>query len=155
GARGRCARRARRVRRTVARLPGAARRRPIGRMNEMSMRMRTPSVLLSLVLAGCSVAPPYDPPPTVLPAAFKEAQQPVDPAAWKPAEPGDARHRGAWWTIFDDPELDALQQQALQANQTLRAGIARVERSRALARAAGADRLPQVDVGAGVTRFRA
>ncbi len=121
----------------------------------MSMRMRTPSVLLSLVLAGCSVAPPYDPPPTVLPAAFKEAQQPVDPAAWKPAEPGDARHRGAWWTIFDDPELDALQQQALQANQTLRAGIARVERSRALARAAGADRLPQVDVGAGVTRFRA
>src|SRR5690606_7833172 len=110
--------------------------------------MRTLGVLLSLTLAACSVAPPYDPPRPELPAAFKEAQQSVDPAAWKPAEPADARHRGAWWTIFDDPKLDELQQQALQANQTLRSGIARVERSRALARAAGADRFPQVDVGA-------
>lgn len=121
----------------------------------MPMRMRTLPVLLSLILAGCSVAPPYDPPRPVLPDAFKEAPQAVDPAAWKPAEPSDSRHRGAWWTIFDDPKLDELQRQALQANQTLRSGIARVERSRALARAAGADRLPQVDVGAGVTRFRA
>jgi len=121
----------------------------------MLMQMRVLTLSLALAVAGCSVAPPYDPPRPVLPAVFKEAPQTVDPAGWKPAEPGDAAARGAWWTIFDDPRLDELQRLALQANQTLQAGIARVERSRALLRAAGADRFPQVDVGAGATRFRA
>ncbi len=120
----------------------------------MPIRRLSPLFLL-LSLAGCSVAPPYDPPQPVLPAVFKEAPRDVDAAAWKPAEPGDGAARGAWWTVFGDPRLDELQRQALQANQTLQAGIARVERSRALARAAGADRFPQIDVGAGVTRFRA
>src|SRR5690606_7058330 len=87
---------------------------------------------------------------------FKEApQQPADPAAWKPAEPGDGQPRGAWWTIFDDPRLDALQREAVQANPTLQSGIARVEGSRALLRAAVAERFPRVDIGAGPTRERA
>jgi len=123
----------------------------------MALRTRVLSVLLPAALvAGCSVAPPYDPPQLALPSAFKEApQQPADPAAWKPAEPGDGQPRGAWWTIFDDPRLDALQREAVQANPTLQSGIARVEGSRALLRAAVAERFPRVDVGAGPTRERA
>ncbi len=108
----------------------------------------------SLAIAGCSVAPTYDPPQLVLPSAFKEAPAAVDPAAWKPAEPADARTRGEWWTIFDDAQLNELQRQATRANPTLKLGIARLEQSRALAAAAGADRFPQVDAGAGATRFR-
>lgn len=106
------------------------------------------------VLVGCSVTPAYTPPDFAVPAVFKEAPAEVDAAAWKAAEPADALSRGRWWLVFDDARLDRLQEQAAQANQTLKAGIARVEQSRALARIAGADRFPQVDAGFGATRSR-
>lgn len=110
--------------------------------------------MIALVLGGCSVAPAYHPPEFAVPAVFKEAPAGADAAAWKAAEPADAAARGRWWVVFGDAQLDRLQEQAAQANQTLKAGIARVEQSRALARIAGADRFPQVEAGVGATRFR-
>ncbi|HRO61006.1 MAG TPA: efflux transporter outer membrane subunit [Burkholderiaceae bacterium] len=105
-------------------------------------------------LAACSVAPVYDPPELALPAAFGEAGPAVDPASWKPAEPADALARGKWWRIFGDEQLDALESEAAHANQTLKAGLARLEQARALAGVAAADRWPQVEAGAGPARVR-
>ena len=73
----------------------------------------------SLLLAGCSLAPHYEAPTVSIPAAYKEAA--VDSSAsqdWKTAQPADDQQRGEWWTVFNDPTLNALEQQAIAGNQT-------------------------------------
>jgi multidrug efflux system outer membrane protein len=112
--------------------------------------------LLAGLLAGCAVGPDYHRPSVELPATFKEAWlSPEAARRWKAAQPSDAMTRGEWWAIFNDPELDALQAQALEANQDLKGAAARVAQARALQRGASSERLPQVDAGFGVTRQRA
>ena len=93
--------------------------------------MKFALVVLSALLAGCSLAPNYAPPTVELPAAFRTAFDPAGDARWKPATPGDALPRGTWWTIFDDPILDTLQADALAANQELAVAAANLRQSRA------------------------
>src|SRR6267143_866753 len=62
--------------------------------------------------------------------------------------------REDWWTMFGDPKLDALMQQALQGNPSLRAAEARVRAAHALANAAGASLYPRLDLDASATRQR-
>ncbi|MBU9226332.1 multidrug efflux transporter outer membrane subunit OpcM [Burkholderia multivorans] len=113
------------------------------------------SALLATLLAACAVGPDYKRPDVTTPAAFKEAPTlaPGEQAGtWKPAEPADAAHRGEWWKVFGDPVLDALEEQALAANQNLKAAAARVEEARAATRTARSQWFPQVGVGFGPTR---
>jgi len=49
-----------------------------------------------------------------------------------------------WWQVFQDPALDAYEQQLLDANQSLIAARDRLNRARSLARVATADYFPQV-----------
>jgi multidrug efflux system outer membrane protein len=118
----------------------------------------TGSALLGalLALAGCSLAPRYEVPPSPLPPAYKEAPQlPLAAAGsgtWKTARPSEDVARGAWWTVFEDPQLNWLEEQALAANQDLKAAAARVEEARALNRAAHAGLFPTLDAGFGPTR---
>ena len=109
---------------------------------------------LVLLLAACSVAPVYRPPEVTAPAAFKEALPPEEAGRWKQAEPSEAVARGAWWAVFGDARLDAFEAQAAAANQSLKAGAARLAQARALERASAADRVPRVDAGAGASRSR-
>jgi multidrug efflux system outer membrane protein len=104
-----------------------------------------------LILAGCSVAPPYQRPAVDTPAAFKEA-----PAGsqWKPAEPAESVARGEWWKVFADPTLDDLETRAAAANQDLKAGLARLAQARAAQQNARSALFPQIGVGAGPTRQR-
>lgn len=111
-------------------------------------------LMSALLLAGCSLAPHYARPDVAAPAAFKEAAGAADAAAWKPAEPAEASHRGEWWLVFADESLNALQRQADAANQDLRAAAARLAQARALQQRARADRFPQVGAGFGPTRQR-
>jgi len=110
-----------------------------------------PPLAALLVLAGCSVAPPYQRPAVETPAAFKEA-----PAAspWKAAEPAESFPRGEWWKVFADPMLDRLETQAAEANQDLRAGLARLAQARAVQQSARSALFPQIGVGVGPTRQR-
>lgn len=114
--------------------------------------MKYALVALSTLLAGCSLAPNYAPPTVELPEAFRTAFDPAGDARWKLATPGDALPRGTWWTIFDDPTLDALQADALAANQELAVAAANLRQSRAARDAAEAARLPRVDVNAAAAR---
>ncbi len=119
------------------------------------------SLLLSalLALAGCSLAPHYDVPaaPGVA-GTFKEAPQPAlateTLGTWKTAQPSEDLARGEWWKVFDDAALDALEQQALDANQNLKAAAARVREARALNQTARAGLFPTLDAGFGPTRER-
>ena len=76
------------------------------------MKRSSLSALLCLLLAGCTPGPKYHPPAIQPPPAFKEAP-PATPSAdagtWTVAQPADAKIRGDWWTIFNDPELDGLE----------------------------------------------
>lgn len=112
--------------------------------------------MLLLVLAGCSVGPAYHRPSVDTPNEFKEAfLSPQEAQRWKAAQPSDAVARGNWWTIFSDADLDALEEQALAANQDLKAAAARVKQARALQRGTQAVQLPQIDASFGPTRQRA
>jgi len=51
---------------------------------------------------------------------------------WKAAAPADATARGPWWTVFHDEPLAALEAQVADANQDLKAALARIEQARAL-----------------------
>jgi NodT family efflux transporter outer membrane factor (OMF) lipoprotein len=95
--------------------------------------MRTPSSLVVvLALAGCSVVPPYQAPSAPVPASYKEA--PESGATWLPAAPADALERGPWWTLFADPDLDALEAQIEISNQNVAQAVATYAQAQALVR---------------------
>jgi NodT family efflux transporter outer membrane factor (OMF) lipoprotein len=69
---------------------------------------------LAFALAGCAVGPDYHRPSAPTPPAFKEA------AGWTPSHPVDAIDKGAWWSMFNDPDLDALEKRVEVSNQTVK-----------------------------------
>jgi len=74
--------------------------------------------LLAMLLAGCAVGPDYRRPDVDLPKDYGVAHAPT-PAAER------------WWSVFGDPTLERLIDEALAANRDLRAAAERVEQSRA------------------------
>jgi NodT family efflux transporter outer membrane factor (OMF) lipoprotein len=69
---------------------------------------------LAFGLGGCAVGPNYHRPSAPTPPAFKEAE------GWTPSHPVDAIDKGAWWSMFNDPQLDALEQRVAVSNQTVK-----------------------------------
>ena len=61
---------------------------------------------LLLLLRGCVVGPRYSKPSTPAPPEYKEV-----PPEWKTAQPSDQMMRGKWWEIFQDAQLNALEEQ--------------------------------------------
>lgn len=110
--------------------------------------LEVPVVLALLQLSGCTVGPNYRPPVTEVPPAYNEAGN------WKPAQPNDANLGGTWWTIFQDPQLDALELQVNVSNQNLKAAQAQYHQARAALRYYRADYYPTVTAGASAERTR-
>lgn len=111
-----------------------------------SIRRRLLPLVAALVLAGCAttVAPLPEALPG-MPTTFKEGG-----TTWtRDPVPAAADH---WWQAFADPQLDALIERATSANTSVQAAAARLAQARAVLRAADAERLPQIGVGAGATR---
>jgi len=114
------------------------------------IRRRT---LLALALAGacgaCSLAPHYERPATATPpVVYKELD------GWKIAVPADGAPKGPWWKIYQDPELDALEAQVADANQSLKAAFARLQEAHAQTRIARAAYFPSLTADATATRTR-
>ena len=75
------------------------------------------------LLSGCHVGPPYHAPtPTAVTAPnYKESTVNFqDAGGWKVASPQDAMLRGNWWEVFNDPELNALEEQLNINNENLK-----------------------------------
>jgi multidrug efflux system outer membrane protein len=100
--------------------------------------------------AGCTVGPRYSRPAAPAPAPDAWKTQPP----WQQAAPKDAIPKGAWWQVFNDPALDAYEQQLLQANQSLVAARDRLDQARSLARVATADMFPQLSADPSALRQR-
>ena len=93
-------------------------------------------------LAGCRVGPNYHPP--ALPTGTEAPLVSLDTAAETPTPPPDA-----WWRLYEDSRLDALVQEALQANRTLVAADANFAAVRAAVSAVHAERYPSTAAVAG------
>lgn len=105
---------------------------------------------LLLALAGCAVGPDYRRPDIALPGQFNEAKTLQDSASVS-----DSLVRNDWWTLFNDPALDALIQQAMAGNADLLQAVARIEEAEAVAREAGAAQFPEIDGNLGSSRTQA
>jgi outer membrane protein, multidrug efflux system len=113
------------------------------------MRYERTMVLLMIGMSACSFAPPYKTPDGAPAAAvYKESSD------WKTAKPLDDANRGSWWSIFQDPQLDALESNVGDANQNLKAAYARLLQAQAATRIARADLFPTLSVGSFAVRSR-
>jgi NodT family efflux transporter outer membrane factor (OMF) lipoprotein len=101
-----------------------------------------------LQFSGCTVGPKYHPPVVQAPSAYKEAGD------WKPAQPNDQNLGGSWWTIFNDPQLNALEDQVNVGNQNLKAAEAQFRQARAALRYNRADYYPTATAGLSASRQR-
>lgn len=119
--------------------------------------MRLSVAALSLVLPGCVVGPKYHPPVTPPPAAiYKEAPtQFKETEGWTVAQPADAKLRGKWWEIFNDPELNALEDQLNINNQSIKQYFENFMEARAVVREARTQYFPTLSVVPSVTHSRA
>ena len=104
--------------------------------------------LAVMQLTGCAVGPKYHPPVVQAPPAYKEVGD------WKPAQPNDQNLGGEWWTIFQDPQLNELEQQINVGNQNLKAAEAQFQQARAVLRYYRADYYPTVTTAPSATRTR-
>lgn len=107
-------------------------------------------VLLAVMAAliGCAVGPKYKTPTMPVPPAYKETGH------WKTAQPSDQNLGGNWWEIFQDPQLNALEQQINVSNQNLKAAAAQYQEARAALRYSRADYYPTVTTNPSATRER-
>jgi NodT family efflux transporter outer membrane factor (OMF) lipoprotein len=122
-----------------------------------SAGMATGSVAIALLLGAASanaglltVGPDYQRPTNSIPTTYKAA----DLGAWKEGRPLDNVPKGNWWEIFGDAGLNDLESRASEANQELKAAVARVDQARATARVARGDLLPSLNLDPGFNRQR-
>ena len=110
----------------------------------------------ALCLAGCMVGPRYHRPdatPQPPPASYKESPTQVqDPGPWKVAQPKDAMLRGKWWEIFNDPELNSLEDQLNINNQNIKQFFENFMAARALVAQARSQLYPTIGTTPSISR---
>ena len=101
---------------------------------------------LVLTITACTIGPQYQRPEVRVPTAYKELPPASFKAAdgWKVAQPNDDAPRGKWWEVFQDPELNALEEQVDISNQTLAVAEAQLRGARAAIGVARAALFPTV-----------
>ena len=116
---------------------------------------RAAAIYITL-LSGCNVGPKYVPPATPAPPAFKEASpaaySAAPPGAWQPAQPQDAALKGKWWEMFNEPELNALEDRLNIDNQNIAQYFQNFMAARAQVSEARAGYFPTASVNPAVTR---
>jgi NodT family efflux transporter outer membrane factor (OMF) lipoprotein len=128
----------------------------IGTVQLISLTRLLPLAALALLLEGCVVGPRYVAPVTQAPPAYKEAlpQHSSDGTTWTPATPQDATLRGNWWELYQEPELNALEEKLNTSNQNIAQSFQNFMAARALVKQARASYYPTISVGPSYTRGR-
>jgi len=101
-----------------------------------------------LQFVGCAVGPKYKTPLAPAPPAYKEIGN------WKTAQPSDQKLGGNWWEVFQDSQLNTLEQQINVSNQNLKAAVAQYQESRAALRYVRADYYPTLTAAPSASRQR-
>ncbi len=114
------------------------------------------SALFCALLSGCMVGPKYTRPAAPLAPEFKEPtpESFKETSGWKVAQPNDQLLRGKWWELFNDAQLNALEEQVDPANQTLKAAEANFRAARAEIRFNRANEAPTLTVNPSIGAVR-
>jgi len=118
------------------------------------------SVMFAAGLAGCTLGPDYERPDLKLPQAYRQAPASAvekstavaSGAAESTLSQSQAPIKSDWWTLFNDPQLDALMQIALIENADVQIAQARLAETQALAKQTGAAQYPTLSLGGSETR---
>src|SRR5437773_3300621 len=103
-------------------------------------------------LSGCAVGPKYARPVVPMPVDYKEQTGPSGAAGdWKTAQPKDQGARTKWWELFNDRELNALEERVDVSNESLKAAEAQFRQARALLRSDRAAYYPTITAGPSTT----
>ncbi len=108
-------------------------------------------------LSGCRVGPRYATPaaPAATAPNYKESTVNFkDADGWKVANPQDAMIRGNWWEIFNEPELNALEEQLNANNQNIKLSFNNLMEARALVAEAKAQYWPTISLGPSWSRSK-
>ncbi len=101
---------------------------------------------VSALISACTVGPDYVKPTTPVPESYKENKE------WKVAEPKDDRFRGQWWKIYNDPQLNTLEEQVSISNQNIAVAEAQFRQASALVQAASSSYFPSLTANPAATR---
>jgi len=126
----------------------------VSRPDRIALTVLFVSALLGLL--GCNVGPKYIRPAVPAPSSFKELgpQQAPDGTVWKPAQPQDAILRGKWWEIYQEPELNSLEEELNISNQNIARAFENFMAARAQVQQARSNYYPTVSVGVSYARNR-
>ena len=106
----------------------------VARVSFLRSGILAPVLLCFVLISGCKpVGPDYKRPVYVTPPIYKETgasnvtvpANPVPPppapngGAWQPASPSDGMIKGKWWEIYNDPQLNKLEERIAAVNQGL------------------------------------
>jgi NodT family efflux transporter outer membrane factor (OMF) lipoprotein len=122
---------------------GEARRRAL---KFLALARATP-LLASVACSGCApVGPNFERAAAIVSPQFKEIK------GWKTATPRESEPKGAWWSIFHDPELDQLMRVVVVSNQTVKADEANYREALALINEVRAGLFPTINGTGAATR---
>ncbi len=108
----------------------------------------------AMLLAGCRVPPPPPPPAAYAPAANSPADAYKEANGWQPAQPSEMAVRGAWWEMFGDAKLNALEEQVEISNQDWKAAESRFRQARAMVRFSRASEFPTISTAPTIASLR-
>lgn len=131
--------------------------------NAMMIHRHGPSWLLLpafcflIFSPGCVVGPRYHRPSAPVPAAYKEKppENTQATATWKQAQPSDTTSKGNWWEIFNDPELNKLEEQVSLSNQNILAAEAQYRAASEAVRVVRSGLFPAATVSPSIINSRA
>src|SRR5262249_46786437 len=98
----------------------------------------------------CMVGPRYERPGVPAPIAYGEAM----PAGWKEAQPSDGVIREKWWEVYQDSQLNTLEEQVNISNLNVLASEAQFRAAQAAVKIARADLFPSITAGLSTTATR-
>ncbi len=109
---------------------------------------------LALLSASCTVGPDYRRPALWSPSGWfgHDHPAPGDRQAVLASDVDTASPDPDWWSVFNDPELSALERRAAQSNLDVRIATARLAQSRAQLRETSADLYPGLSGTGSYTR---
>ncbi|GIU53916.1 MULTISPECIES: efflux transporter outer membrane subunit [Shewanella] len=104
------------------------------------MKKRNLSLLIGLLLTGCSMTPDYQVEDTIK----------LDTVYLHDASQGESQiEHDAWWQRFNDPQLNQLIEQVQQQNITIQLAAQRIQSAKAYETSVSSFKIPTVSVGAG------
>ncbi len=107
-------------------------------------------VVLSLLAISCSVGPKYHRPVVPTAPAYKE----LDTFTWKTSEPKDNIIRDKWWEVFQDPQLNALEERVDAANPNIAAAASSYAAARAVLKQTRSQYFPTLATTPAITNSR-